>query len=760
MLLDQAVIALSGLVRSASVRSTMRCIIGAGLSAGLIALLSACSRPAPAPAPVVTSELAARSVIPDTEARDCARCHPKAYEAWLPSQHAQANRRVDAQADGAAFALNTILIHGDVATQVRREGGAFTFRYAFSNEAPQHFTAEAVIGITPLRQYLVGFPGGRLQAMDAAYDPRSNAWFHVFPEARQPHEWGHWKGRSMTWNVQCAFCHMTDFQKNYDPASDSYASTWKAMGISCTQCHVIHTPSARTLNECPVTNAAPAVTNASTHMENCASCHARREELTGAFRAGERFEEHYRLALPDQPGLYYADGQVREEDFEYGSFRLSRMGHRGVTCLDCHDPHSGKLKLPAENNALCMSCHLAPGQRGAAPVDPATHSHHAPGTVGDRCIDCHMPVTHYMVRDPRRDHGFTIPDPTLTRELGIPNACSRCHTNQTTEWSEQWTDRWYGQRMERPTRHRARLVARAWSGDPTVVSNLLAAAAAEEIPAWRATLTSLLAPWQNQPAVRAFLETQLRDPEPLVRSAAVRVLAQTQDTYALLKSVRRDSARLVRLDAALSTANQLESDPTQAQEVAAYLRTICDQPAGALRNAEFALAMGRPKDAETWARRAAQWDTSAEPQFALGHVLYRANRIAEAVEAFARATQLDTQVADYPFSLALAQAEAGHSQEALAALQETVRREPDHGRAWYNLGLAYSGQGQLSQAVDALRRAEALLPGSPDAAYALATVYARMERPDEARATALRVLSVAPHHAPAQRLLMSLSRTP
>ena len=46
-----------------------------------------------------------------------------------------------------------------------------------------------------------------------------------------------------------------------------------------------------------------------------------------------------------------------------------------------------------------------------------------------------MPVTTYMQRHPRHDHGFTIPDPLLTKQFGVPNACNKCHTDKDTEWS-------------------------------------------------------------------------------------------------------------------------------------------------------------------------------------------------------------------------------------------------------------------------------------------------------------------------------------
>jgi predicted CXXCH cytochrome family protein len=393
----------------------------------LIAAAGGCSREAP---PVIGAGLRTLSAHPAAGAAACAACHPAAFNEWVESQHAAANRLVSDALDGPAFEPGRSLEHGSFVTRMAVGGkDRFLFTTMTSNLVRETHRAEAVIGISPLRQYLVPFPGGRLQAMDVAYDPRSNEWFNVFGEEnRQPGEWGHWTGRGMTWNVQCAFCHMTGFQKNYDPVADAYASSWKAMGISCAQCHAQVRPATR--DQCAVTGGT-AVASAGRRMDTCASCHARREELFGTFKPGDAFHDHYRLALPDQPGVFYADGQVREEDFEYASFLMSRMGHKGVTCMDCHRPHSGKLVASADNNALCMRCHAAPGANGAIPIDPTAHSFHQPASPGNRCVECHMPVSTFMARDGRRDHGFTVPDPLLTIEHGIPNACNRCHTDRT-----------------------------------------------------------------------------------------------------------------------------------------------------------------------------------------------------------------------------------------------------------------------------------------------------------------------------------------
>ena len=35
----------------------------------------------------------------------------------------------------------------------------------------------------------------------------------------------------------CADCHSTDLRKNYDLTSDTYATTWSDIDVSCEACH-------------------------------------------------------------------------------------------------------------------------------------------------------------------------------------------------------------------------------------------------------------------------------------------------------------------------------------------------------------------------------------------------------------------------------------------------------------------------------------------------------------------------------------------
>lgn len=733
-----------------------------------IPLLAGCSKPA-VPA-VIDDTLRVLSVQPSPESQACAQCHQAIVDEWMGSQHANANRLVSDARDRSAFEPSSTIAQGSFVSTMKRKGkDSFYFIESFSNRPPETFRAEAVIGITPLRQYLVSYPGGRLQVMDISYDPRSNEWFNAFgDENRQPHEWGHWRGRSMTWNVQCAFCHMTGFEKKYDIKEDRYNSTWRAMGISCSQCHSLRSESsvisehrsAKT-NECPMVESShPETRTLKTEqfpsMDNCASCHARREELFGTFTPGDSFHDHYRLVLPDQPGIFHADGQVLDEDFEYASFMMSRMGHKGVTCMDCHNPHSSKLVAPVENNALCMRCHTPPGINGAIAIDPVGHSFHKPGVAGSLCVDCHMPVNVYMQRDGRRDHGFTSPDPRLTIEHGIPNACNRCHADKTPEWAEEWTTQWYGGKMNRRARDRARVVARYHEGDESVRTQLLAMAASEEIAAWRASLVSMLQPWSADVEVIAFLRMEQSHPHPLVRAAAIRSLRDAP------VEALTDSSALVRVDAAIIRYERNPLDPPPSlTELRSYIDHISDQPAGAMRQAHLAAIENRMQDAESWTRKAMNWDpTSAQPIYQLGRLLFSRGQFTEAMSNMYAAAAMDTGNAGYSYSLALALAETGNRDLALRWLEETVQRDRAFGRAWYNLGLAYASDQRAAEAIQALQMAEQLLVDSADPAYARATIHLKEKQFDQAAAALESALKKDPSHEPSKALRQQMRSSP
>jgi predicted CXXCH cytochrome family protein len=475
-----------------------------------------------------------------------------------------------------------------------------------------------VIGVEPVRQFLTAAPGGRWQTQEVSYDPISNRWFDVYcDEDRRPGEWGHWTGRGMNWNSMCAECHNTGLRKNYDEADDSYHTTMDEMGVSCGSCHAGLAEHVVWQKEHPrgkMKDPTLSHPRPERQVGTCGSCHARREDITSGFVPGDSFIDHYQMQIPGDSDRWYADGQVHSEDYEFASFMGSKMHERGVTCMDCHNPHSAKLLLPGDD--LCMKCHS--GAFTNAPlINPAEHSHHLASNNGNQCIACHMPVTVYMQRHARHDHGFTIPDPLLTKELNIPNACNRCHADKSVEWAITQTDQWYGQKMSRPTRDRARWIAAAQRGDKNSQASLLGMLATDKTsPYWRAVAVNLLWQWTNDRTVETALLRSLHDDHPLVREQAIKSLeSRLSDAHiaSMLKSTLNDPVRNVRVTSAWVLRRGIDTNSPAGKELAAMLDFNADQPVGQYRMAVFNLDRGEPAKALIHLQKAEAWDPFSPP---------------------------------------------------------------------------------------------------------------------------------------------------
>ena len=162
-------------------------------------------------------------------------------------------------------------------------------------------------------------------------------------------------------------------------------------------------------------------------VETCGLCHARRGQFSEDWVPGRSLSDTH-VVSPLARGLYHADGQMLDEVYNYGSFKQSKMFAAGVTCSDCHDPHSAKLRalrrrrLPAMSRARQIrGRHAPPSCRRSTRRSPARRATCRPRT--------------YMVVDRRHDHSFRIPRPDLSVKLGTPNACNDCHADKSAEWA-------------------------------------------------------------------------------------------------------------------------------------------------------------------------------------------------------------------------------------------------------------------------------------------------------------------------------------
>lgn len=654
----------------------------------------------------VTNLADTESSPPDSES--CRQCHAAEVEAWQGSHHALANRDVSPEFDHAVLAAAPVLSEGGVHYEFLAEGESFTVTESHNGEA-RRYPLAGVIGHEPIRQYLAQLPGGKLQAFHWVHEENSGEWLNLFEgEQREPGEWGHWRGQGMNWNANCGYCHMTDYRKQFDFASDSYATTWSEQGIGCATCHgglqahVEAATAGRPLEATPVAVQPGAV---------CASCHSRRDQLTAdAFVPGDNYHDHFRLMLPERAGLYYPDGQVRDEVFVYGSFAGSRMHHAGVTCLNCHNPHTLETVLPVENNQLCMQCHLG-GTLGAPVIEPTAHSFHAEGSEGNQCVNCHMPETTYMRADDRADHGFLKPDPLMTRELGIPNACSSCHSDQSLSWAVKWAERWYGGKLEGSLqRRRARALDAAYQQSPQAVPLMVALFGDEDIPAWRATYVALLGQFLSAPEAVAVVQQAMQDPDPMVRARAADSLARLpQEAGREGLSLLRDQARVVRMAAAhslLGAGAPLPSDRVLNDELDSYLEFHSDRPQVLLLRAVRANQQGQSDKTADYVERAVTLDQGVPDLYHQGGILLSAAGLNDrARDLLQRGANRFPDVARFPYSLGLLAAEEGAMSEAIEQLEQAVYLDPNFSRAWYNLSLAYRHLGENLKADQAMSRA-------------------------------------------------------
>ena len=689
----------------------------------------------------------------------CRECHPTAFGEWSDSHHALAERDLDPELDRAAFDPPHRIAHGSQLSEARVAEGVCELWTEGPGGEPAAFPVARVFGVFPLQQFVIPAGGGREQVSELAWDPAAEEWFNVYgDDDRRAGEWGHWTGRGMTWNSMCAACHNTRVRKQYDPDSDTYRTTRAEMGVGCEACHGparAHVLWQKGEGRRPGERVDPyrPPVGRELLMDTCGSCHARRSDLTGDFVPGERFLDHYLPVIPDATDVYYPDGQVRDEDFEYVSFLGSRMHAEGVTCLDCHSPHAAKPR--ARGNELCLRCH-------APAIEPESHSRHEPGRPGGNCVDCHMPLTTYMQRHPRHDHGFTIPDPLLTIEHGIPNACNRCHVDREPAWALEATREWYGERMERGTRERARIIARARAGETGAVPGLLGLLAEEPAPLWRAVAAGLLGDQLLDPRVPPALRGGLADESALVRSRAAMALeplafAGEPETRSALEALLVDPVRAARVEAAWALRTNLDPGSRAGRDLTRFLRENLDHPLGSQRMGQYLFDRGSTQSAIAHMRRAVRLDgNSPELRHALALALSAAGRPREAADELEEACRRFPGNAELHFSRGLAWSEAGDPERATGALQAAVERDPGHFRAWYNLGLAYAGQGRDDEALGALATAESLDATSPEPPYAAATIHYKLGAIDEARLAALRALQRDPAHAGAARLVAQL----
>lgn len=678
-----------------------------------------------------------------TGSNSCVGCHADQHLAWRESQHAHAMAHATPDSVLANF-NDTHFDYAGIRSQFRQEGDLFFVTTDGPDGELTEYEVLYTFGVDPLQQYLVDLGAGRIQALSIAWDTRPTSsggqrWFHIYPDDELVHNDPlHWTGPNQNWNFMCADCHVTDYRKGYDPETQSFSAQWAELGVTCESCHG---PGSRhlewadgqswpdkglsvllderlgmhwmhELERVTAQRSEPLTTDK--EQQVCAQCHSLRSVVAEGYHAGLPLLDFYRPELLVDP-LYFADGQQREEVFISGNFAQSKMHQAGVTCSDCHEPHSQKLR--AEGNALCSSCHLP------TEFDRQEHHFHPANSSGAQCVSCHMPERTYMVIDPRRDHSITVPRPDLAQQLGAPDACTSCHTDQEPAWAAQQIVDWFPQGRWQSPSH-ALTIAAADQGMPASLPALAALVSDPKLaPIVRASAAQRLNPAAGGQPLAAVVHS-LGDDDPLVRLGGIRAMqyasieVRTRHLLPLLddpfRSVRSLAVSLL-TDAVIPPLHQ-----------ASYDRALSEYELELETNADRAGHLGQ-----------------------LALLRLRQGRAGEAEEAWDKAINSEPLHSAAYVNLSGLLSSQGREKAAERLLRDALELMPEEGLLHYALGLSLVRQQQRDEALKHFREAWRLSPEDHRTAYVLA-VALEPEAPGEA----LELLRAASLRHPSSRELL------
>jgi len=642
----------------------------------------------------------------------CAACHENEVQQLMVSDHYRSMQVASPASVLGNFSDITVNFH-NIESRFFIRGDEFFVTTVGDDGESQTFPIKYTFGYSPLQQYLVELDNGHVQALNVAWDSRpqndgGQRWFHLQPdEDITPEHPFFWTNHFQNWNSRCAECHSTDLQRNYDPVSLSYDTQWSEINVACEACHgpgSDHVSMARSGSfsgslkgfEKDLSDNSQFVfegdaviaknTNGTSveQLNTCAVCHSRRG-IIGGYEAQKDYHEQFQLS-PLNQGLYFADGQIDDEVFVFGSFLQSKMYAAGVTCTDCHNPHSTQLKAPG--NALCQQCHRSDNYQ------TTEHHRHSPDSAGSQCVSCHMPQRTYMQVDARRDHSFSIPRPALANRVGAPNACANCHENWDPSQVVANYVGLFGRESTSPwadANHEARNL------NILALPNILAIADDTSVaPIRRASLLLQAANYPARITVES-IQKNLQDSEPLVRRAAVDATAflAPDGRLQLLNPLIDDEVKSVRM----AVANQLADSFASAsendrprllrlfEEYEQSLLLIQDTPGGQMNLAGFFYRRGNPIRVE---------------------------------RAYRRALEIEPRFVPVLLNLSDLRREEGNEAEAENLLLRALEVAPDSGAVHHALGLLYVRTSQLPVALDEFKLATELADATPRFYYVYA----------------------------------------
>lgn len=693
--------------------------------------------------------------------KSCIKCHTNEHHQWKQSDHYMS--MLPANDSTVVGNFNNVTFTADkITSRFYRKGSKFFINTEGSDGKNHDFEVKYIFGYKPLQQYLVSFPGGRMQVPRLSWDVNKKRWFNQYAGQEIPsHDWLHWTGNAQNWNTMCASCHSTNLHKNYDTKTDTYKTSYSVINVSCESCHGAGQKHLKYINGSGYKSGEKTagsfikLTKNSGQLEQlntCAPCHARTSEINSAHMDSNEIMDNYIPQIPDTE-FFHADGQIDDEDYIYTSFLQSKMHSKGVKCSDCHNPHSVKLKRI--NNQTCLKCHIP------KKYDTAKHTFHIQGAIGSLCVNCHMPGKLYMGNDLRHDHSFRVPRPDLSVKYGTPNACSNCHKDKSAKALADVIVKWYG-----PNRiyHFSDDLIPGSRLDADSEPHLIKLINTETTPnIIKATAAFYLSSFQTQASLKTLLSClQYKDAQ--VRYRALRSLANFAPNNWIEKAgpLLSDKVRAVRLAAAdlfvTLPKNQIPNQYVSAFEIAqnelvSSLQYQTDFSVGNIMLADYYLKIQDYENAESFYLKGLKKDSKMNYALLNLSSLYNAAGKNEAsLNVLQKALKNDPNNEQIYYNLALLHNEMNNIAAAEASFAKAVTLKSQNPRVYYNYGLLLSANKRNKEAEAVILKGISINPDTPDLYYALAFVYIQTGNKAKAQQSALQLKQLDPNNPKYQEL--------
>jgi len=417
----------------------------------------------------------------------CRACHPDQYASWHRSYHRTMTQIASPETVRGNFNNVTLKLDNDE-YRLERRGDEFwvdmvdpDWSIQERRAATKPSTLSAGAGETPppraqcrvtmmtgshhMQTYWVDNQHGNRQFnFPFVYLFEQDRWVprrSAFIRDPAAHSW------IQVWNVGCINCHATAGQPRQSQDSSNFGTRVAELGIACEACHGPAVEHVR-LNSDPrrryslhfqkkgdASIVQPAKLSSKRSSEVCGRCHsvhASRDnkdwlENGERYRPGEELETKMQILRTQKiaelrHGYFWNDGMIRVSGREYNGLIRSPCFLKGeMSCLSCHSMHESspvnQLAADRDSNTACLQCHASFAK------NLEQHTHHAAGSSGSLCYNCHMPFTTYGLLKALRSHQISSPSVTAALQAGRPNACNLCHLDKTLDWTAQKLATWY-----------------------------------------------------------------------------------------------------------------------------------------------------------------------------------------------------------------------------------------------------------------------------------------------------------------------------